>query len=225
MDLLEPAYVDLSDASFQAQYNAEAADAATMIPPHAVPDVQVALAKWNVHRQEEHKSRFPLNDNLWSMVFYCLADLKEDQRERMSSTLQLQGYRVQTYTFEKVREQLIELLCNPKNSLDNPNLSGGGHRGSGRSFCVMEDGDMDESFGYWCEDEDSGEVGFLPEFEDIFWLYDEVAEAWLSRPFKGRTVRRGTPKGRGKGKGRKGFFRFTLRKEKEKENQTRARHT
>jgi hypothetical protein len=68
---------------------------------------------------------------------------------------------------------------------------------------------MDGTYGYWVEDDDTAEVGFLPELEDVFWTYDDNADAWQSRHFKGRKMRRGAPKGKGKGKGSSGRKRFT----------------
>ena len=144
-----------------------------------------------------------------SMIFTVLADLQENQRERMTSTLSLRGRTVQTYTFDSVREVFIELFCAPKSSLENPNLrSSGGGESRQRNFCVIDQGDLEGSAGYWVEDDESGEVGFLPEFEDVFWTFDDTNEVWASRHFRGRTMRRGNPKGGGKGKGYKGFKKF-----------------
>ena len=102
----------------------------------------------------------------------------------------------------------MELFCAPKSSLDNPNLRAGG---VSRSFCVMEDGEMDGAAGFSVEDDETGEVGFLPEFDDTFWTYDETAGVWLSSHFKGRKMRRGQPRKGGKGKGKGGRFRFRPR--------------
>ena len=33
-------------------------------------------------------------------------------------------------------------------------------------------------YGYWVQDEDTGEEGFVPEFEDVFWIYDESHNSW-----------------------------------------------
>ena len=62
---------------------------------------------------------------------------------------------------------------------------------------MIEDGEMDGCQGYWCEDEETGEEGFLQESEDVFWLFDEDASAWMVRRFTGRTLRRGPRKGKG----------------------------
>ena len=80
---------------------------------------------------------------------------------------------MQNYTFESVREVFFELFCAPKSSIDNPNLRTSGVEGRQRNFCVMDSGDLDGSSGYWVEDDDSGEVGFVPEFEDVFWVFDD----------------------------------------------------
>jgi len=81
----------------------------------------------------------------------------------------------------------------------------------------MGHGDMDGTYGYWVEDDESGEVGFLPEVEDVFWTYDEINDVWNSHYFKGRRLRRGPAKRKGKGKGSSGRRRFnTQRKGKGK---------
>jgi hypothetical protein len=123
----------------------------------------------------------------------------------MQSAMSLQGQRVQDYTFAGVREVFIELFCAPRSSLDNPNLR---RFSGGRSFCVLDQGEMDGTTGYWVEDDGNGEVGFLMEFEDTFWVFDETSYVWMARKFAGRRFRKGQPKGKGKGKGAKGKSRF-----------------
>jgi hypothetical protein len=75
---------------------------------------------------------------------------------------------------------------------------------------------MEGTSGYWVEDDSSGEVGFLREFEDTFWVYDENSYAWIARRFLGRRVRKGQPKGKEKGKGAKGKSRFIPYKQRQK---------
>ena len=72
----------------------------------------------------------------------------------------------------------------------------------------MEDVEYEGYYGFWAEDEESGEVGFLDESEDAFWVWDDNEEAFVGRFFTGRKTRRGAPKGKGKGRGRKGYSRM-----------------
>ncbi len=60
------------------------------------------------------------------------------------------------------------------------------------SFCVIEDVEYDGCYGYWAEDEDTGEVGFLDELEDAFWVWDEEEQAFVGAYFQGRKMRHGT---------------------------------
>ena len=76
----------------------------------------------------------------------------------------------------------------------------------------MEDGEMDGVAGDWVEYDESGEVGFLPGMEDVFWTFDGDANAWLSRHLRGRRLRRGNPRGGRRGRGRGGRRRFTTKK-------------
>ena len=73
-----------------------------------------ALAAWSAMSLQLHKERFPFTDNLMALPFAVFADLTENRRERMTTTVSIRGYRVQTYTFELVRDSLVELLFAPR---------------------------------------------------------------------------------------------------------------
>ena len=128
----------------------------------------------------------PLNDNLFALTVVVLADLQEAQRERFSSTMSLRGLTISDYSFEAVRDVMLELFCAPKSSIDNPSLR---TVQTVRSFCVLDDGELDGQNGYWVEDDETGEEGFLPEFEETFWVYDDEADVWASHRFHGRRMR------------------------------------
>ena len=50
----------------------------------------------------------------------------------------------------------------------------------------MQDyGALDGSAGYWAVEEETGQEGFVQEFEDTFWVHDEASDAWVARHFKG----------------------------------------
>ena len=76
-----------------------------------------------------------------------------------------------------------------------------------KSFCIIEDVEYEGYYGYWAEEDETGEVGFLEESADTFWVWDDTEEAFVGRHFIGRKTRRGRPKGKGKGKGRRGYSR------------------
>ena len=126
------------------------------------------------------------------------------------------------YRVGELRETFIEMFCTVKTAVDNPmmNPSGSGGR---RAFLVIEEGDLDGSFGYWAEDEEDGAEGFLDALEDVFWIWDDNDYSWFQRRFQGRRTR----KGKGKGKGRKGKEKVvddssdqeTKEKEKEREKE------
>ena len=104
----------------------------------------------------------------------------------------------------------MELFCAPRNSWENATLVV--NRGS-RSFCVFEEGYLDQKYGYWAEDDETGEQGFLQALSNVFWTFDDEAEARAARRFQSRKVRRGAPKGKGKRKGKcKKGYRFLRRK-------------
>ena len=114
----------------------------------------------------------------------------------------LKGFRVNQYSFDLVREVMIELFVTARTTLDNPNIKA---VSSSRSFCIIDEvTDAEGTDGYWVEDDETHDEGFLPETQDIFWVYDEVNDVWNSRHFRGGSLRRGHRKGKGKGKGGKG---------------------
>ena len=51
------------------------------------------------------------------------------------------------------------MFCTVKRAVDNPmmNASGSGGR---RAFLVLDEGGLEENFGYWAEDEEDGAEGF-----------------------------------------------------------------
>ena len=87
----------------------------------------------------------------------------------------------------------------------------------------MEYGDCEGETGYWVEDDETGDCGFLPEnipheSDDAFYVFDDEEEAWTVRRFQSRGLRKGSqPRTRGKGKGSKGRKRFRPRKQGKKQ--------
>ena len=144
------------------------------------------------------------------MLIAIQADSHEHQRSQLTAHFSTKNITLEMYRFDGVIGALIELFCMTKSALDNPNLRAGS---TGRSFCIIEDGLFDDIHsGYWAEDEETGEVGFLPEFEDVFWVHDDDSFAWVSHHFEGRKMRRGAAKGKGKGRGFRGRGRFKARR-------------
>jgi len=82
-----------------------------------------------------------------------------------------------------------------------------------RSFCVIDYGICEGQEGYWVEDDQTFEEGFIPEYEDTFWTMVEYG--YSARPFQGQRLRRGAAKGKGKGgKGRRRLTSHNRRKGK-----------
>ena len=75
---------------------------------------------------------------------------------------------------------------------------------------VLDEGELEGFSGFWVEDDETGEEGFLDGVEEIFYAHDDENECWIARPVRGRRLRRGSSKGKGKkrknfGKGRRKF--------------------
>ena len=206
LDLTSPAIVAEVTARRNAHNNAQAA-------LHAADNNHV-IVPWNddmiqavhneaigLHRQQ-HRDLFPLSPNLIALIFISTADLSQDQRQSLTSIMTHRNRTMDQYRVGELRETFIEMFCTVKTAVDNPmmNPSGSGGR---RAFLVLEEGDLDGSFGYWAEDEEDGAEGFLDALEDVFWIWDDNDYSWFQRRFQGRRTR----KGKGKGKGGRRFFR------------------
>ena len=109
-----------------------------------------------------------------------------------------------------LREVYLEIFCTTRTSVENPLLAPSGNAGR-RTFLVLDEGYLDNSAGFWVEDEEDGAEGFLELEEDTFWVYDDDSAAWFQRRFQGRKMKRGKGggkrKGKGKGRGGRCFFR------------------
>ena len=213
LDLTSPAIVAEVTARRNAHNNAQAA-------LHAADNNHV-IVPWNddmiqavhneaigLHRQQ-HRDLFPLSPNLIALIFISTADLSQDQRQSLTSIMTHRNRTMDQYRVGELRETFIEMFCTVKTAVDNPmmNPSGSGGR---RAFVVLEEGDLDGSFGYWAEDEEDGAEGFLDALEDVFWIWDDNDYSWFQRRFQGRRTRKGKGKGKGrkgKGKGGRRFFR------------------
>ena len=215
LDLTSPAIVAEVAARRNAHNNARAAlhaaDNNHVVIPWTDDMIQaVHNEAIGLHRQA-HRDLFPLSPNLIALIFISTADLSQDQRQSLTSIMTHRNRTMDQYRVGELRETFIEMFCTVKTAVDNPmmNPSGSGGR---RAFLVIEEGDLDGSFGYWAEDEEDGAEGFLDALEDVFWIWDDNDYSWYQRRFQGRRTRKGKGKGKGrkgkgKGKGGRRFFR------------------
>ena len=213
LDLTSPAIVAEVTARRNAHNNAQAAlhaaDNNHVIVPWTDDMIQaVHNEAIGLHRQQ-HRDLFPLSPNLIALIFISTADLSQDQRQSLTSIMTHRNRTMDQYRVGELRETFIEMFCTVKTAVDNPmmNPSGSGGR---RAFLVLEEGDLDGSFGYWAEDEEDGAEGFLDALQDVFWIWDDNDYSWFQRRFQGRRTRKGKGKGKGrkgKGKGGRRFFR------------------
>ena len=228
LDLTSPAIVAEVTARRNAHNNAQAAlfaaDNNHVVIPWTDEMIQVVHNEAiGLHRQQ-HRDLFPLSPNLIALIFISTADLSQDQRQSLTSIMTHRNRTMDQYRVGELRETFIEMFCTVKTAVDNPmmNPSGSGGR---RAFLVLEEGDLDGSFGYWGEDEEDGAEGFLDALEDVFWIWDDNDYSWFQRRFQGRRTRKGKGKGKGrkgkgKGKGGRRFFRPRNKgKEKEREKE------
>ena len=154
------------------------------------------LTAVNERRRQAHMEKVPLTKNLIGPLFVSHVELSFDQRMSLTSIMAHRGIDLVGLDAGTLRDIFIEMFCNPRRAVDNPLLNNTGHSGR-RSFIVMDEGELDGSFGFWAEDEDDGAEGFLDAHEDIFYIYDEQNDSWFQRRFQGRRSGKGKGKGRG----------------------------
>ena len=150
LDLLSPAIVAEVQARRAARQNAQAAvqaaDDQRVIQPWT-DEMQQAVydEAARLHRQA-HRDLFPLSPNLIALIFISAADLSQDHRQSLTSIMTHRNRTMDQYRVNESRETFIEMFCTVKTAVDNPimNPSGSGGR---RAFLVLEEGDLDGSFG------------------------------------------------------------------------------
>ena len=120
------------------------------------------------------------------------ANLAEQQRERLHLHMSLRNIALEQYTVGAIIATFLELLCAPRSALANPSLSPASPK---RTFHVQAYGEVGGWPGDGAMDEDYGQAGFLHEYEDIFWAFDETADVWAARHFKGRRITTGSKNG------------------------------
>ena len=124
-----------------------------------------------LHAWQPTKGLFPFSDNLTTLMFTVASDLSEAQRERLTSSLSLQGVDVTAYTFEAVRTVFVDLFCTPKSSMENPSLRVNKHSGSTNRTFIVEDA-VEVECGQWATDAASGKQGNVDEEGSCFWTWD-----------------------------------------------------
>ena len=70
-----------------------------------------AFAEWLARETDKHAKLFPINNNLFALMVTVQADLSEQQREKLVSHMTTRGIRLQDYTFDQVKECMIEFFC------------------------------------------------------------------------------------------------------------------
>ena len=125
-------------------------------------------------------------------MFIVASDLREAQRERLTSFLSIQRVDVTAYTFKAVRAIYVDLFCTPKSSMENCSPRVNRYGGSISKTFIVEDFSEDE-FGQWATDEVTGEEGYIDDEGSCFW-------AWTTTSVPGSPDQSGAKNKRGKDK-------------------------
>ena len=130
-------------------------------------DTQETQDNRHATQLSNHESLFPFSDNLTTLMFIVVNDLSEAQRERLASSLSLQGMNVAAYTFEAVGTVFVELFCTPKSSMENHSLRVRGYGSSMNRTFIVENGAEDD-VGQWATDEVTGEQSYIDDEKSCF---------------------------------------------------------
>ena len=75
-----------------------------------------------LHKQA-HRDLFPLSKNLIALIFTPTADLAQDQRQSLTSTMTHRNRTMDQYRAMELREEFLELVCTMKTAVDNPTMN------------------------------------------------------------------------------------------------------
>ena len=160
-----------------------------------------------------HRARFPLTDHLTALIFLVNTELTEAQLQQMNQFLEGRNIHMRNYTLAIVQEAYKTLFASVRTGIGNPMVRPrtSRTRGSKRSFYLFEAGEFDGEEGYWAEDEDTHQEGFLSTENDVFWTLDEEKNEWHEANVAQRRIKKrgkGSTKSKGKFKSKKrGRFR------------------
>eukprot|EP00435_Cladocopium_sp_Y103_P029203 s108_g7.t1 len=190
---------DVGAADFLAAITAaQQAEMANLPDDDAHRACQVTLRETTIaNRRRDHMAMFPLSGNLMSWIFLAQADLNEQQRERLVSSMNIRQISMPQYTYLQVKQLFLELFCLPRIGVADPNIA---HR-KRSSFYIIEEGETEAGEqGFWAVDEETGEEGFTGLYTDpAFWVLGDKG-SYSRRRLHGRTFKEGRLKGYGRRK-------------------------
>ena len=70
------------------------------------PNAHATRERWNAAQVSNHESLFSFCDNLTTLMFTVASDLSEAQKNRLTSSISLQGMNVRAYTFESCKNSV-----------------------------------------------------------------------------------------------------------------------
>ena len=93
MDMYEP--FSKAGTAFQAYWTTVQADErAARVPTAERTTEDGAFEAFETEKKQEHMDNFPLSENLYALLFYCLADLDSRQRENFETIAETQNLEV-----------------------------------------------------------------------------------------------------------------------------------
>ena len=77
--------------------------------------------------KQQRTGIYPLGDNLLALIFVSLADLTQDQRNTLTSTMTHRGRTLDQYNIQELRDLFSwKCSCTTKTAVDNPMMQPSG---------------------------------------------------------------------------------------------------
>ena len=181
------------------------------VPPVFVPSIPYDLNSRNtleIYNRDivrpGHRTRFPLTDHLTALIFLVNTELTEAQLQQLNQYLEGKNIHMRQYTLANVQEAYKTLFASVRTGIGNPMVRPrtSRTRGSKRSFYLFEAGEFDGEEGYWAEDEETHQEGFLSTENEVFWTLDDEKDEWHEANVAGRKIKK---RGKGSNKSRRKF--------------------
>ena len=128
----------------QQQAALQLANDAHVIEPWTDEKVQAVYDEATRLHKQQHRDLFPLSQNLIALIFISTADLSQDQRQSLTSSMTHGNRSMDQCRVGELRDVFIEMFCTVKTAVDNPmmNPSGSGGR---RAYLVLGEGELETS--------------------------------------------------------------------------------
>ena len=121
---------------------------------------QYILTKWFQVCQDRHMSLFPITNSFVVLLFIIQPELPDGQREHLTSKLQNKGSLIHLYDpLETIKQKYYDLFIMSRTAIQDPSICL--QNKQQRSFWIVDLGEYEGEKGFWVEDDEKREEGFI----------------------------------------------------------------